>query len=419
MKAHAVPHDIMSVEFKLFGNFLSLREFVYIAVGVVVAYFFYFLMQKGVIPFILAIPAIIVFGLGGPMMALLPIQDRPLDQWLTNYFAAIRRPTQRVWKKHGYNPSQHTDGGTEITIKDHTIAPPVPQQKIFAGGSTKSQQESKETVTIDQNESSELARIEKTLQTIETGAPAAATPQTIASQTAVPQVSAPQTSTAAAAPVPAATKAPTTAPVQQATPVDPKIAIPVPSSGHHTTSSSVTNQPAPTIPQPITVQSSAMTKKTKPQQNTQTNPTVPQPPAQPMNVPPQPIPPQKSIFPKSSKPQGQQKVEDSSTILDINDENLKDYATTVTSLEPRKNTINIVVKDVNGLILPGVVCVIKNTHGDPVRAAISNILGQIINNVPLKDDVYKINLSKQGYTFPEITRTLQGKNYPPIEIKSL
>jgi len=66
-----------------------------------------------------------------------------------------------------------------------------------------------------------------------------------------------------------------------------------------------------------------------------------------------------------------------------------------------------------------VVCVIKNPQGDPVRAAISNVLGQVLNNVPLKDGGYKINLTKQGFVFPEITRTLKGKIYPPIEIKSL
>jgi len=33
--------------------------------------------------------------------------------------------------------------------------------------------------------------------------------------------------------------------------------------------------------------------------------------------------------------------------------------------------------------------------------------------------MYKISLSKQGYFFPEVTRTLTGKVYPPIEIKAL
>ncbi len=107
METHAVPQEIMGVEFKLFGNFLSLREFIFIAVGLAVAYFFYFLMQRGVLPAILAVPAILFFGLGGTMLGIVPIQDRSLDKWILDYFAAINRPTQRVWKKSGFMGSDH------------------------------------------------------------------------------------------------------------------------------------------------------------------------------------------------------------------------------------------------------------------------------------------------------------------------
>jgi len=106
-------------------------------------------------------------------------------------------------------------------------------------------------------------------------------------------------------------------------------------------------------------------------------------------------------------------------ILTIDDTDVERYATTITSLESKTNTINIVVKDQNGQILPGVVCVIKNTHGDPVRAAISNILGQILNNIPLNVGMYKISLTKQGHVFPEVIRNIKGGTYPPIEIKAL
>lgn len=106
-------------------------------------------------------------------------------------------------------------------------------------------------------------------------------------------------------------------------------------------------------------------------------------------------------------------------VIAIDDSNINDYTTTITSLESKPNTINIVVKDTQGLILPAVVCVIKNSSGYPVRAAISNVLGQILNNVPLKSGMYRVSLTKQGYVFPEITRNLKDKVYPPIEIKAL
>lgn len=383
MKAHAVPQDIMTVEFKLFGNFLSLREFVFVAVGIAVAYFFYFLMKNGILPSILAFPAILVFGLGGIMMGLVPIQDKSLDKWIMNYLLAIRRPTQRVWKKPGYNPQQTLSG--PVRTKDHLVPHPNQQRTtIFtAGAATAPKQADRATVSAEKDESADLIQIQKTLDHIEQGtsapAPATATPAAPMAQTVKNQVTS-----------------------QNPGPQQPQV--------------SAQQQSVPK-PQPRTTPNDAPTPS-----STQTNigpqPQMPKKKStmirpdtfKPKQPPPQPVPPQQK---SNVQPPATEKL------IEIDDKNVQEYATTITSLDPQKNTVNLVVKDTNGLILPGVVCVIKNAHGDPVRAAISNVLGQVTNNVPLKEGTYRINLSKQGYVFPEISRTLTGKEYPPIEIKSL
>lgn len=364
MKTHAVPHEIMAVEFKLFGNFMSLREFIFIAVGLAMAYFFYLLMNSHILPAILAIPAMLIFGLGGTLIGILPIDERPLDKWIMNYLSAIRQPTQRVWQKPGYSPQ--TVQSDVFTTKDHLVSSPSSRKTtIFAAGSAV-QKRGVDTasLTAEKNEETDLAQIEQHLTALEKTTPVPVVP--VLSPTHI---------------------------AQTVKPISPTV-------GH--VSFQTTPAPQTATPSDTITPAHPATAPTPPQAS------VPDP----EDIPEQPRPPEPP-HQEAYIPAGSTKV------INIDDNNIKSYTTSITSLESNPNTINIVVKDSNGLILPGVVCVIKNAHGDPVRAAISNILGQILNNIPLKNGVYKVNLNKQGYVFPEITRSLRGDTYPPIEIKSL
>lgn len=414
METHAVPQEIMGVEFKLFGNFLSLREFVFIAVGLALAYFFYFLMQRGVLPGILAFPAILFFGLGGTLIGLVPIQERSLDKWIVNYFSAINRPTQRVWKKMGFT-GQTASGSTDVVTKSHVVSPPPGiQTEVFAAGTGDTPKKADSaTIEVEKGESQELQRINSVLSEIETGIP-----------TKVSATPAPTTTASVTTPAPTqtpATSAPATiTPPQPAQPqpsvtqvsIQPQVqlqsqAIPV-QLAPSTPTSQVAQTTITSIPdsEPAMIQQ-ATTQPTTNSANTSNPPAQPDP--QTGQQPAQQKPPQKEEPTKEQQP----------NVLDIEDRNVKNYATTITGLTSKPNTINIVVKDAKGLILPGVVCVTKNPQGEPVRAAISNVLGQILNNVPLKNGTYHVSLTKQGYVFPEIVRTLKGKTYPPIEIKAL
>lgn len=402
METHAVPQEIMGVEFKLFGNFLSLREFVFIAVGLALAYFFYFLMQKGVLPAILAFPAILFFGLGGTLIGLVPIQERSLDKWIINYFSAINRPTQRVWKKKGFT-GETAPSSNGVVTKSHIVSPPPgAQTDVFTAGTADTPKKADAaTIEVEKGESQELLRINAALNEIETGVP------TKVSATAPTTATPAQTSTT---PTPATITPPQPAqtqlsaqtqkqPQSQAIPV--QLAPSAPTSQVAQTTITSISDSQPIMTQQVTAQPQAIptTKPLEPKVPSTTQQTTPPPP------------PQKE---PEKQPQGSQP-----NILDIEDRNVKNYATTITGLTSKPNTINIVVKDAKGLILPGVVCVTKNPQGEPVRAAISNVLGQILNNVPLKNGTYRVSLTKQGYVFPEIIRTLKGKTYPPIEIKAL
>lgn len=380
METHAVPQNIMGVEFKLFGNFLSMREFIYIAVSVAISYLLYFLMGNGILPGILAWPLILVVGIGGIVSALVPIQDKTLDKWVLNYIAAIRNPTRRVWRKRGFDPQQMTQAQftptADVTQKHHVVTPPQKSsgQKIKAAPIQNPKQE-----TLEKQEAQELERISQVMETVD--------------------------------------QKPTSGNTPAGNPGDP---------GSQTPAAPAPAQPAP---QPQSQQQQPQSSAQAPQNNQQpAQQPVPKQPA-PQNEPQtQPEPPQQQSQPKqeASQQQTQQQTQQpaqpqSSGLSEINldDNNIQDYATKIPGVDPLPNTINLVVKDKDGQIIPQTVCVVKNTVGNPVRASVSNNLGHIMNNIQLPDGTYKVELSKQGYTFPQVTMTLTGNVYPPVEIRSL
>ncbi len=96
MRQHPIPQNVLDVEFKLFTKF-TLKEFVYLAIGVSIGGLFLYFTSKGQIPGIIGIPLFIVFAGLGAFFALVPINDQPADRFITNFFTAINRPTQRTW----------------------------------------------------------------------------------------------------------------------------------------------------------------------------------------------------------------------------------------------------------------------------------------------------------------------------------
>lgn len=94
MQQHAIPQNVMSVEFQLVGN-LTLRQFAYIAIGGLFVFLFFSLP----LPDWLKWPLILVIGAFSLSLAYLPINDMTLDRWVVAFFRAINSPTKRIWRK--------------------------------------------------------------------------------------------------------------------------------------------------------------------------------------------------------------------------------------------------------------------------------------------------------------------------------
>jgi hypothetical protein len=90
---HPIPQDISSYQFRLVGD-MTLRQFLQVATGALVALFLY---ASPLNPFI-KWPLILFSVLFGVALAFLPIDDRPLGTWIIAFFRSIYNPTIFVWK---------------------------------------------------------------------------------------------------------------------------------------------------------------------------------------------------------------------------------------------------------------------------------------------------------------------------------
>lgn len=94
MEQHAIPQQISSYEFKLVGE-MTLKQFLKAAGGIVLAV----LINASGLIFFIKWPLMLITGGGGLMLAFVPFQDRPLDQWVSAFIKAIYSPTIYTYKK--------------------------------------------------------------------------------------------------------------------------------------------------------------------------------------------------------------------------------------------------------------------------------------------------------------------------------
>ncbi len=97
MRQHPIPQNILDIEFKLFTKF-TVREFVYMAIGVIFGGIFLYFYAEGDLPGIIAFPIFLISSALGLFFGLVPINDQKADVYVKNYISAITNPTQRVWK---------------------------------------------------------------------------------------------------------------------------------------------------------------------------------------------------------------------------------------------------------------------------------------------------------------------------------
>lgn len=94
MIEHPVPQNVTAYQFRLVGD-MTLKQFLELAGGIFAAW----LIWTFDIPSFIKWPFVILAALAGFALAFLPLEDRPLDQWVISFFRAVYQPTLFWWKK--------------------------------------------------------------------------------------------------------------------------------------------------------------------------------------------------------------------------------------------------------------------------------------------------------------------------------
>lgn len=124
-KQHAVPQNIMDVEFKLIGD-LTMRQFAYLLIFGLIAY-----LSATFVIGIFKWPFAAISGMLGLGFAFIPIEERGMDDWIVSFFRAIFSPTELVWKKEKFVPSAFLyDNITMVQQEMITLAPTASRRKL-------------------------------------------------------------------------------------------------------------------------------------------------------------------------------------------------------------------------------------------------------------------------------------------------
>lgn len=136
MDNHPIPQDITGFEFKLIGN-MTVKQFAYVAAGVFLGWVFYIMPLLFIVKILLALVSVGI----GVALAFIPIEGRPLDVMVKNFFRAVFSPTQYIYRKVGgalsiQSPqvavakSDNSKNAAQKQLKDFLNALPIPKNKL-------------------------------------------------------------------------------------------------------------------------------------------------------------------------------------------------------------------------------------------------------------------------------------------------
>src|SRR3989344_3601388 len=385
MEQHPIPRNISSFQFHLVGD-MTLKQFGFLAGGVIIAYIIY----KLPLPSLITLPIAFLIALTGVAFAFLPIQERPLDRWLIAFIKSIYSPTQFIWRKN--NPplallTQELGRPLKSLTHEHAVNHQIAGQKLNAYLSSLPPAFDK---SVSQKEK---AYLDNTLSLFNT--------TNVAKKTITPNI----------------------IPVQP----PPAQSIKPPLTSSHPQTSS------PPIVKSITQESTSQTPK--PQAVKTVTPAVSHPSENRLAELEQKLKELLSEKEILTALKSQNEILKTDTAANKNtptikviDENsppsqgipsvtTQDFAG-MPSIPSVGNIIIGVVRDNLKRLLPGIIITVKDPSGMPVRALKSNKLGQFAAATPLQNGHYFIEIEdpQTRFHFDTIEIELVGKVFMPIEV---
>lgn len=108
---------------------MTLKQFLELMAGVLLAYITFVSNLFAIFKW----PLALLFALAGVAAAFIPLEERPLDQWLINFIKSIYHPTRFIWKRTGIPPrifekitkKSRSEPATKSTHKGKTTPQPL------------------------------------------------------------------------------------------------------------------------------------------------------------------------------------------------------------------------------------------------------------------------------------------------------
>ncbi len=428
MDQHPIPQDVTGFQFKLIGT-MTVKQFGYVASGVVMAVIFYYLPINSPIGILLKVLLIPLLGSSGVIVAFVPVDGRPIDVMATNFAKAVFSPNQYVYHRLGRQLSFSTVSAAKAPVvkKDE---PKTSTRRSVASRELDKKQEKLRAFLLSSQGRVQNDIDKKEAAFLKNIAPAVVQPVTIA-QPIVPP--------------PAAIK---------------PLAMPAPTTSHQGVASIPTIKPQLPIAAPVAPQS--LPQKTNPDDlskkeselaqaltqaqqeesisTTTAGHTVAQQKIGTLSKQIQEIHSQKQQLEQElshlqnqlatqkgtpistpehiqTAPSGQP-LQDPQHVRVIPQDVTKKAGLPHISDSP--NVVVGIVKDPRGNILPNMLVEVKDKDGNPVRAFKTNQLGQFASATPLSPGTYTIELEdpKKLQRFDTIQITANNQILLPIEIIS-
>lgn len=365
MRDHPIPQDVVGYKFHIVGN-MTLKQFAEVAAGVIVAVILYNTNLIGPIKWTL-----IVLSAGfGVMVAFVPIEERPLDHWITTFFSRIYNPTKFYWRKETEIPFAFTHQKREKTAEEEAFEIDLtPARRARIKEYMESVRSSQERDSWETEESAKLADILSQYEAVE-----------VKNISSTPLKIKPQLTTR----------------VRSLSKASPQIEKSLPEKHPE----KVVFQSPPTKEAILTPAS-----EVPPDSITETTPT---PVEQIASVAPQ-VPPvsQEVVTPLPlANISGSLQPTNSNAKLPFPEQ------------PSRPNVLSGMVLTADNKLIDQVTIRLKNTQGQVLHAFRTNLLGQFTASTAFPNGTYIISAEKPPFTFAEQTITLNGNIVVPLEIRA-
>lgn len=366
MRDHPIPQDVVGYRFHIVGN-MTLKQFAEVAAGVILAVILYNTNLIAPVKWTL----IVLSAASGALIAFVPIEERPLDHWITTFFSRIYNPTKFYWRKESEIPFAFTHQKRDKTAEEEAFEIDLtPARRARIKEYMESVRSSQETDSWETEESAKLADILSQYESVEVKN-ISSTPLKIK-----PQLTTRIRSLSKASPQidKALPEKPPEKVVFQSPPAEEAILTPAseapPESTIETASLPVTDvEPVaaavPQVPQQDILTPAPLTDVSGQLQPTNSNAKLP--------------------FPEQPS---------------------------------RPNVLSGMVLTPDNKLIDQVTIRLKNAQGQVLHAFRTNLLGQFTSSTAFPNGTYIISAEKSPFTFPEQTITLNGNIVVPLEIRA-